>query len=155
LGRPHEARDQFERFVVDAQTRPPLAQEHLVHCHSQLMEIAESQEDEYGEHLHRGIGLYLLAKERAALSEADGEMSTEGMLCRAAGELTLASHGRPDEARPCWYLSVVWTELAQRRPAIRWLHAARAAAPFTYLTPGERAALRLASRQDAAEARSR
>jgi tetratricopeptide (TPR) repeat protein len=154
LGRPREARQQYERFVADAQSRPALADEHLVHCHSKLMEIAESQEDGYGEHLNRGIGLYLLAKQREAYPDAGGEMSAESMLCKAAGELTLASRDRPDEARPCWYLSAVWTELAQRRPAARWLRAAEEAAPFTYLTPGERTALRLACRQESADARS-
>jgi tetratricopeptide (TPR) repeat protein len=155
LGRPSEAREQFERFVADAQVRPALAEEHLVHCHSRLMEIAEGLEDEYSEHLHRGIGLYLLAKQRAELPDAPGELSAEGMLCKAAGELTLASRGRPDEARPCWYLSAVWTELAQRRPAARWLRAAEAAAPFSYLTPGERDALRLASRMGIEETHAR
>jgi tetratricopeptide (TPR) repeat protein len=155
LGRPREAQDQFERFIADAQTRPALAEEHLVHCHSKLMEIAQSKEDDYGEHLHRGIGLYLLAKQRAALPDPSGELSVEGLLCKAAGELALATRGRPDEARPCWYLSVVWRELAQRRPATRWLHAAEGAAPFTYLTPGEREGLRMACRQCEAEAPQR
>jgi tetratricopeptide (TPR) repeat protein len=156
LGRRLEAREQFERFVADVQSRPALAEEHLIHCHSKLMEIAEGQEDDYGEHLNRGIGLYLLAKQRQALPEsAGGEISAEGMLCKAAGELTLATRGRPDEARPCWYLSAVWTELAQRRPAARWLRAARDAAPFSYLTPGERDALRLAGRQCDSELHTR
>jgi tetratricopeptide (TPR) repeat protein len=155
LGRPREAREHFERFVADVQSRPELAEEHLIHCHSKLMEIAEAQEDEYGEHLHRGIGLYLLAKQRQLLPDAGDEMSAEGMLCKAAGELAMAIHGRPAEARPCWYLSAVWTELAQRRPAARWLHAASEAAPFTYLTPAEREALRLACRQDEEQARTR
>jgi tetratricopeptide (TPR) repeat protein len=155
LGRPQEAREQFEQFVADAQSRPALAEEHLIHCHSKLMEIAASQDDDYGEHLHRGIGLYLLAKERETLPDPDGEMSAEGMLCKAAGELALAIHGRPGEARPCWYLSAVWTELAQRRPATRWLRAARAAAPFSYLTPSERAALQLACRQEETQTRAR
>jgi tetratricopeptide (TPR) repeat protein len=156
LGRPLQAREQFERFIADVQTRPALAEEHLIHCHSRLMEIAESQQDEYGEHLNRGIGLYLLAKQREAFPESAGrDISAEGMLCKAAGELTLATRGRPDEARPCWYLSAVWTELAQRRPAARWLRAASAAAPFSYLTPCERGALRLACRQCETETRQR
>jgi tetratricopeptide (TPR) repeat protein len=155
LGRPREASEHFERFVADVQSRPELAEEHLIHCHSKLMEIAEGQEDEYGEHLHRGIGLYLLARQRQLLGEGGAEMSAEGMLCKAAGELAMAIHGRPAEARPCWYLSAVWTELAQRRPAARWLHAAREAAPFSYMTPAERDALRLACRQEEERARTR
>jgi predicted Zn-dependent protease len=155
LGRPVPAREQYERFVADAQSRPVLADEHLVHCHSRLMEIAESQDDDYGEHLNRGIGLYLLAKQRQVLGEVNSDLSAEAMLCKAAGELTLATRGRPDEARPCWYLSAVWTELAQRRPAARWLRAAEEAAPFTYLTPGERDSLRLACRQVELESRQK
>jgi Tfp pilus assembly protein PilF len=155
LGRPRDARAQFERFIAAIQTQPELAEEHLIHCHSKIMEIAAGQEDDYAEHLHRGIGLYLLAKQRQTLPDADGDMSAEGMLCKAAGELAMAIHGQPAEARPCWYLSAVWTELAQRRPAARWLHAAREAAPFSYLTPAEREALRLACRQEEERARTR
>ncbi len=147
IGRPRDACGQFHQFIADAQPRPELAAEHLIHCHSQLMEIAAAGEDDYGEHLHRGIGLYLLAKQRAELPESAGGISAEGLLCKAAGELTLAYRNRPDEARPCWYLSAVWTELAQPRPAARWLHSADAAAPFSYLTPSERDALRLAGRR--------
>ena len=66
-------------------------------------------------------------------------MSAESLLCKAAGELILARRERPDEARPCWYLFEVWSQLAQRQPAARWLRAAEDAAPFSYLTPAERA----------------
>ena len=76
-----EARDQFERFVADVQDDAALADEHLVHCHSRLMEIAEGEEDEYAEHLHRGIGLYLLARQRAALAEPGGESARRGPFC--------------------------------------------------------------------------
>lgn len=151
LARPLEAREQFERFVAAAQGRPALADEHLVHCHSRLMEIAEGQEDDYGEHLNRGIGLYLLAKQRASLPDPEGELSTEGLLCKAAGELTEARQLRPDEARPCWYLHAVWTQLAQTQPAARWLRAAEEAAAFSYLTPTERSDLALACRRGEAE----
>ncbi len=95
LGRAREAREQFERFIADAQARPALAEEHLIHCHSRLMEIAEGEDDAYGEHLHRGIGLFLLAKQRSSLPDPDGELSAEGLLCKAAGELALATRGRP------------------------------------------------------------
>jgi tetratricopeptide (TPR) repeat protein len=151
LGRPKDARAQFQQFIADAQPRPELARDHLIHCHSQLMELAEADSDDYGEHLHRGIGLYLLARQRAELPESAVGLSEEGLLCKAAGELTLAYRARPEEARPCWYLSAVWTELAQRRPAGRWLRSADAAAPFTYLTPSERESLRLACQRAEAE----
>ena len=145
LDRPREARNQFERFVADIQDLPELASKHLIHCHSRLMEIAEAAGDEYNEHLNRGIGLYLLACERAALTEVDeSNLNVESMLCKAVGELTQARLQRRQEARPCWYLYEAWSRLAQRHPALRRLHEADAAAPFSYLTPAEKRRLQLA-----------
>jgi Tfp pilus assembly protein PilF len=152
LNRPEDARAQFERFVADIQDHEALAQKHLVHCHSRLMEIAETEDDSYGLHLHRGIALYRLACQRAQLADPEGELSSEGLLCQAAAELALARMERPGEARPCWYLHQVWARLAQRQPASRWLRAAEAAAPFSYLTPAEHRDLYLACRRSQAEA---
>ena len=120
LHRSHEARPEFERYVANAQVQGEPASRNLLHCHSLIMEIAEDEEDEYGEHLHRGIGLLLLARQRAALPEEDGSFSTEGLLCKAAGELALAHLQRPAEARPCWYLSprLVRPGPAPTRPAL-------------------------------------
>jgi tetratricopeptide (TPR) repeat protein len=144
LQRAGDARAQFERFIAEVQDHEELARQHLVHCHSRLMEIAEGDEDEYGEHLHRGIGLYLLARQRAELGEVEGGLSAEALLCKAAGELTLARLRRPDEARPWWYLHEVWSQLGQQQPAGRSLRAAAATAPLTYLTPAEQRDLRRA-----------
>lgn len=144
LHRLAESRQEFERFIADAQDQGEPASKNLIHCHSRLMEIGEEDADEYGEHLNRGIGLYLLARERAALPDPEGQLPTEGLLCKAAGELTLARLKRPDEARPCWYLYEVWSRLPMRQPALQCLHAAEAAAPFTYLTPTEQRGLQLA-----------
>jgi tetratricopeptide (TPR) repeat protein len=142
-----DAREQFERFIAEVQDHETLARQHLVHCHSRLMEIAEGEEDEYAEHLHRGIGLYLLGCQRARLGDPEGPLSAEGLLCKAAGELTAAHLRRPEEARPWWYLYAVWTELAQQQPAARCLRAAEAAAPLSYLTPAEQRDLYLACRR--------
>src|SRR5262249_30873441 len=121
------------------------------HCHSRLMEIAEQSEDEYNEHLHRGIGLFLLARERSTLPEPEGELCAEGLFCRAAAELTLAQAQRPREARPCWYLYQVWSRLGQSPPALCRLREAESAAPFTSLTPPEQQGLHLASERHLAE----
>jgi len=142
-----EARQEMELFVRDAQEMGDAALKHLIHTHSRLMELAQAEEDEYGEHLHRGIGLCLLARQRAALPEPDGELSCEGLLCKAAGELAVARRLRPDDARPCWYLYLVWSRLAQQQPARRWLAAAAERAPFGALTPGEQRGLQLALRR--------
>jgi tetratricopeptide (TPR) repeat protein len=152
LDRPADARVQLERLEADLQDLDAPAHQHLVRCHSRLMEIAEAAEDEYGLHLHRGIGLYWLARQRAALPDAgDGELSSEGLLFQAASEFALARLARPDEARPCWYLYEVWSRLGQRQPATRWLRAAQNAAPFSHLTPVEKRNLFLACRRHADE----
>jgi hypothetical protein len=152
LKRPNAARAQYERFVADVQDREDLARQHLVHCHSRLMEIAENMQDEYNEHLHRGIGLYLLACRRAALPDPeDGELTTQGLLCKAASELALARLERPEQARPCWYLFEVWSHLAQHQPAMRWLRNAEDAATLSYLTPSEKRKLHLARQESLRE----
>ena len=153
LGRTDAGRQQYERLVADAQDQGAPAQDQLIHCHRRLMEIAEQEDDDYAAHLHRGVGLYLLARQQELVPVAGDGVSAEGLLCKAAGELTLARRLRPDEARPCWYLSQVWSRLDQRQPAARWLRAAAAAAPFSYLTPAERRGLELAARDLDAETR--
>ena len=74
----------------DMQDRGDEALSAMIHCHSRLMEIAEAEEDDYAAHLHRGIGLFLLARERTALAVPEGELPAEGLLCKAAGELNMA-----------------------------------------------------------------
>jgi tetratricopeptide (TPR) repeat protein len=156
LGKTPEGRAQLERFIVDVQDRADLADAHLLDCHTRLVQLAEADDDDYGEHLNRGIGLYLLACQRALLPEVDADgFSTEALLCRSAAELGLARRQRPEEARPCWYLHQVWSRLAQHYPASRCLRAAEAAAPFSYLTPAEQRCLRFACRQRDAEGREK
>src|SRR5262245_47926835 len=60
LGRTEDARAQFERFAADCPSESAEQLKQLIHCHSRLMEIAETEAESYDEHLHRGIGLFLL-----------------------------------------------------------------------------------------------
>jgi tetratricopeptide (TPR) repeat protein len=147
LDRLEAARDQFERFEAEIQDHETLARQHLVRCHTRLLDIATRLEDEYAIHLHRGIALYWLARQRAELTDGGDELSSEGLLCQSASEFVLARRAKPDEARPCWYLHEVWSQLAQCQPAARWLRAADEAAPFSYLTPAEQRDLHLACRR--------
>jgi hypothetical protein len=133
-----EARTELERAVADGQNLAEPPAHLLIHCQTRLMEIAEAAGDEYGIHLHRGIGVYLIACQRGRLEDATERSSTEALLCQAAGELALAHLERPEEARPCWYLYEVWTHLDQKMPALHNLAEADAAAPFSYLTPAEK-----------------
>lgn len=138
-----DAQSEFERCVAGAQERQEPSLDQLLHCHARLMEIAEASEDAYAEHLHRGIGLSLLARQRSLLPDPEGELSVEGLLCQAAGELTLAQQEQPDRARPSWYLHQVWVFLDQRQPALRCLRQAQANALFSDLTPAEHRDLKL------------
>jgi tetratricopeptide (TPR) repeat protein len=142
MGRRLEAQEQYERVVRDTQPDETRYGDQLVHCESRLMDLAAANEDDYGERLHRGMGLYYLAHQACD----EGPLTHEGLLFKAAGELGAARLERPDEARPCWYLHLVWKELGQQQPANRWLHAAAEAAPFTSLTPHEKCSLEQAYR---------
>jgi tetratricopeptide (TPR) repeat protein len=145
LRRHPEARAEWEHCIRFIQEQGKPAARGLINCHSRLMEIAEDQEDAYGAHLHRGIGLYLLGRECAGLAEPNGELSCEGFFCKAASELTQAHARRPHEARPSWYLYTVWSRLDRRPAALRCLREAVDDAPFSYLTPFEQRGLYLAS----------
>jgi tetratricopeptide (TPR) repeat protein len=147
LHRFHQGRQEYEQLIAEMQEQGDQELRNLIHNHTRLMELAEAEEDEYGRHLQRGIGLFLLARERAAVAEPDGAMPVEGLLCKAAGELTMARSLKPGEARPHWYLYAVWEKLAQKQPALCSLREAGAAAPFTYLTPAEQRSLELACRR--------
>jgi hypothetical protein len=142
---PREARRQLDLFVAEAQLHPGIAEDHLVSCHTRLMELSERLSDDYGERLHRGIGLYLVARQRAAKGDGESRRLAEELFCKAAAELTLARLYGPERARPCWYLYGVWTSLGQRQPAERWLRAAEQAGPMTDLTPNEQVELRAAA----------
>ena len=143
LDRHAEARAQLETFVAAVQENPRLADDHLVTCHTRLMEIGERLGDEYGERLHRGIGLHLLAVKRLEAGGPTSKAGAEELLFKSAAELTIARLLEPTEARPWWYLHLVWSRLGQSHPARRSLHAAEACLGFDQLTPAERRDLHL------------
>lgn len=145
LGKRPEARVQFERAAADAQESRPVDVHQQLHMHSRLLEIAEAEDDDYRAHLHRGIGLWLLAQGRGKLDDPEGDLPVEGLLCKAAGELTMAHGLKPTEARPSWYLFMVWRQLAQPQQARKWLTRAQDAASFYPLTPAEQRGLHLAA----------
>jgi hypothetical protein len=142
-----EVRLELDTLIAEIQEMDSIPEDQLIHCHSKLMQMGEASENEYEEHLHRGIGLYLLSRQRDMLGKDPEMFCSEGLLCKAAAELTLAARIRADEARPQLYLHAVWSRLRQSQPAGKSLRAAEDAAPFTYLTPAEHRRLQLASRQ--------
>jgi hypothetical protein len=128
-GRLPESGAEYERFVDDTPPRPATLGR-LVQAHTRLVTLAEQSGDHYGEHLHRGVGLLLIA--------AQDDAGTEALLCKAAGELTLAARERPSEARPPWYLHLVWQKLGQSQPSERNLRRAAELADSSNLAPLER-----------------
>jgi Tfp pilus assembly protein PilF len=116
-GRPADARAQFERFTRDAAGQDGKPRQHLVHCHTRLMEIAERDGDRYAEHLHRGIALLLLVRQWEGESRSPSPRATpeliEPTLAKAAAALRQAAEKRPTHPRPRVYLAEVYDRLGQ------------------------------------------
>ncbi|HKB06482.1 MAG TPA: tetratricopeptide repeat protein [Gemmataceae bacterium] len=142
LDRLPEAQAHYEAAAACAQDGPPVARKGLVRYHTRLMEIARQRGDAYAEHLHQGIGLYVVA---GRLGDAADAGDVERLLCKAATALKEAQDLRPGDARPAWYLYRVWSQLDQPRPAEKALRMAAANAPFSRLTPTEARDLALAT----------
>jgi Tfp pilus assembly protein PilF len=128
-GRFAHAGAEYERFIHDTPPRPELISR-LLQAHTRIVTLANQAGDTYAEHLHRGVGLYLVA--------GLDDVEAEALLCKAAGELTIAARERPTEPRPHWYLYLVWQKLGQSQPAERQLHQAVELASHDGLSPHER-----------------
>ncbi|HMP04462.1 MAG TPA: hypothetical protein PKC45_18380, partial [Gemmatales bacterium] len=133
-----KAKLHFELFIALGQEHGDLAFRYLIHSHSRLVALAEEDDNEYSEHLHRGIGLYLLGCRRTEETVGPGELTAEALFCRAASELQKARAERPDEARPCLYLYSAWQRLGQGSAAAAALRQADRHATLSFLTPCER-----------------
>jgi tetratricopeptide (TPR) repeat protein len=147
LGRHAAARGEFETVIAREQAEIDPDLKHLVYCHTRLREAGDALGDDYLVHLHRGIGMLLLARRCAALGNEVAGPSSEAMMFKAIAALKRARTLRSDEARPCWYLHVAWQQLGQDAPARRWLAEAQRRAPLTELTPAERRDLMLAANE--------
>jgi Flp pilus assembly protein TadD len=138
LGKNFAAKLHFEMFIALAQEHGDVAFRYLLHSHSRLVALAEADHNAYAEHLHRGLGLYLLACRRSAEEQPEGGLTAAALFCRAAAELQKARAERPDEARPYLYLYAVWLRLGQPAAASAALRQADQLAALSFLTPRER-----------------
>jgi tetratricopeptide (TPR) repeat protein len=145
LDKQEEAREQLERFVVDAQLQGEPACQQLAQGHIRLMEIAQKQGDEYAEHLNRGIGLYCIAQQVLGQPDGSDDPAAQKSLFKAIDELKSAAKLRPDEPRPQWYMHEAWCALGQSQPARQALRRARKLAVLGGLTPSEEESLALAT----------
>ncbi len=148
IGKKAEARPHFERFLADAQEAGAADRKAQIHAHGRLFELAEDRGNAFEAHLHRGMGLFLLARARGALDDPEGELPREGLLVKAAGELTAARELRPHDARATWYLGQVRAQLGQSRAAQRLLSETDAFSPFSSLSPVEQRHLHLRMEPD-------
>lgn len=140
-GRPAEARTEFERFTRDATGQGGKPQQHLVHCHTRLMEIAEQSDDRYAEHLHRGIALLLLVKQWETESAGERDM-VEPTLAKAAAALRQAVEIRPAHPRSRVYLAEVYDRLGQPSAARSQAQRAMRSLPDPSLSADEVDAIR-------------
>lgn len=140
LGELAKARPHFVRFVRDAAGMKGPAGNHLTHCHTRLMEIAAAEDDAFGEHLHRGIGLVLLVRQWDADPQPDApelDELTETTLVRAAGALKIAREIDAKDPRVHLYLSEVWGRLGQHSAARAAMKTAKALLPDAGLNADE------------------
>ncbi|MCI0702927.1 MAG: hypothetical protein L0241_17765 [Planctomycetia bacterium] len=135
--KPADAKFHFEKFIADAQAGPVAVQAHLVHCHTKLMEIAQSTSDEFGELFHRGVGLLLLVKEPASEKDRD-EAFCEEMLCKAIRALLEAKEIKPHDPRVRLYLAEAHDRANNRRAADAERTATRTGVVSGELTATER-----------------
>ena len=85
----------------------------LIRVHGQLADIAQGSHDSYGEHLHKGIGLYYTVRSYKGVNIGDTKISPDALLAKAQTELILAHEMKPEESQPSWYLYGVYR--AQKR----------------------------------------
>lgn len=119
LGQGALAEAQYRRTLADL---PPTdaGTAGRIHCHGKLMELALAMNNPGAAHLHRGIGLFLLASQ-VSLAAPEDRVRPEPLLCRAAGELLKAQHEDTESSLPAWYLHQVWHLLGQEHLARMWL----------------------------------
>lgn len=113
VGHGGEAKVQYERFISEASHGDTLSKQHLVHAHTKLMEIAAEADDDFREHLHRGIALLLIVSHSAGSTAAGGEALNEQTLHKAATALKAAILAKPSDPRPLLYLHEVQLRMDQ------------------------------------------
>jgi tetratricopeptide (TPR) repeat protein len=125
-----EAAAEFEEVIAAAQPMTGKPHDHLVHCHTRLMSIAEERGDEYREHLHRGIGLLRLVERWEGDSKRREDNASEATLVQALSELKAAEREKPKDARVHFYFAEVSSRLGQTAAASASVRKANALPPI-------------------------
>lgn len=130
------AKQEFLQTIADAQEAKTVNTTLLVRCHTFLLEIAIEKKDTYSEHLHRGIGLTLLAQRITEIEEEQSE-NAETLLCKAIKELKKAREAQANDAQAAWYLSKCYRGLGESAQAERMRSIAKENAPLNSLPAKE------------------
>ena len=138
LGKTAEAEAELNRVIAESPVDAGAMTKPLVHCHTRLMELAQSADDSFTEELHRGIGLLRLVQQWSNEPGSHDEPMTQQTLAKAAAALRTARELAPEDPRPALYLAEVYERLGQTTSA-RWQRRiARAMPPGDRLSTAER-----------------
>ncbi|MER3441120.1 MAG: hypothetical protein C4296_07090 [Gemmataceae bacterium] len=144
MGDLDRAQRHFELFLAQVQMTGTENTGPQVHAHCRLLDIARQRGDRYQEHLHRGIGLLLLARRRSEEPTDSDSPSASALLLRAVRELQTAQRLDPEQGRASWYLACALYRLGRLSAARQALEHAHEHIWTGNFTPAERQALRSA-----------
>lgn len=136
MARYDESQQQFKAALAEV-IDPELPRHCRLHGHSRLVDIAAHQKDRFGEELHRGIGLMLLAELRMQEGATSQGVCAQELLGKARAALQKAKKLSSCDARPPLYLVSVWQEMQQEGNARRELTLAQLLSHITRLTAFE------------------
>jgi hypothetical protein len=117
VGHNDTAKVHYERFIADTATATGPVRTYLITAHTRLMEMAQSRDDRFDELFHRGVGLFLLAREQDRLVDRDPEFGEE-MLCKAMKAMVEAKELHPSDARVHAYLAEIYESQGNPRAAV-------------------------------------
>ena len=138
LGRSAEAEVELSRVIAESPVDAGAMTKPLIHCHTRLMELAQTTNDTFREELHRGVGLFRLVQQWRQEPASHDPTLTQQTLAKAAAALRAAQELAPDDPRPALYLAEVYEQLGQIAAA-RWQRRqARNLLPYDRLSTAER-----------------
>ncbi len=134
---PHEARLHYERFARDAESHGQALQTQVITAHIQLLEMAQQRGDRFAELYHRGVGLWLLARQQDNDPNRDAAFCEE-ILCKAYRALTEAKELKPNDPWIRTYLAAVQQAMGNRLAATAERAAVRSNPVCGELTGGKK-----------------
>lgn len=120
LGRDHEARYHFQRFVALTPATNQSLRAYRVHAYTRLMELAQRRGDRFAEEYHRGLGLIALLEELDDEAGHDPGLREE-VWCQAVRALRQAEQLKPGYPGLSRALAEVYNQVGNdRAAALQW-----------------------------------